>query len=143
MGEARGKTFRHEIALHRAQESCVALRGAEALQLEELPCPIGERDFARFPVEVSYEEAGFFDLDLTPEAPELDHILVLSREEADAAIEGRTQSEMLNRLAVMSPAAVVVEAETERAQRRRPGAHSFATVSDSALPSGFTRKAPR
>jgi hypothetical protein len=72
----------------------------------------------------------------------LNHILALFGKEADTPIEGCAQSGMRDRMTLVGPTTVVMEAQTKRAQGRGSGAHPFGGGSGSAPPSGFTRNAP-
>ena len=127
---------------NRHNSTGIALGRAKAIQVERFPRRIGEHNLPALEIDLPDKEARLFDLDLPPKTPELNDILSLFGKEADAAVKGRSQPGVGDGMTFVGPTTVVVKAETERAQRRGPGAHPSGSGSRCALPSGWTRNAP-
>ena len=124
LAESRQQTRGHQTPLDAAQECTIARRRVQRSDVQAFRRAIGKGERPGRRVELAREEGGLFHLDLCAKPTQRDdeHVLTvgtLSGEKANAAIESLSQTAIENRLALVSPRAIVVQDQSKRAERRR------------------------
>ena len=142
--ETSGEPVREQRTLHGTEKRVgIERRCAQRLGIESIAVAIRKREAAAHEVDAAYDEAGLFDIELPAKMADLNDVLALAWQVANAALEDGEQPAVRDRLTFVGEVAVVVEDEPERLERRRPGlGHALGIDSASALPSGRMRNTP-
>ena len=102
-----------EFGLDTTQQRTINGRGLQAAYVEELPALVRKLNLRPLRVKAPNEEGRLLDLDLTSEAPHLNHVDRFFWQVAHAAVEQRAQAGIEDGLPLVAPAPIMVQEQAD------------------------------